>query len=83
MPIADGELKTTISDSLKYQRRGLAVIVCFILSLAVGAGLNINVASRARQLGNQLRSSEKAPSEQQQLLEEAAPSNYRLKSPQI
>jgi hypothetical protein len=71
--IADGELKTMVSDPLKYQRRVFAVIVLVILLLSLGAYLNMNVAMLARQLGNRLRSEEKASSEQPQLLEEVSP----------
>jgi len=71
--IAGGELKTVVGDSLKFQRWSLAVIAFVIASLAVIILLNVNVASRARRLGNQLRSTEKAASEQQQILEEVSP----------
>lgn len=62
-----------VGDSLKFQRWSLAVIAFVIASLAVIILLNVNVASRARRLGNQLRSTEKAASEQQQILEEVSP----------
>lgn len=71
--IAGGELKTMVSDSLKYQRRGLAAMVFVILLLAAGVCLHIKVALQARRLGNQLRPGEKAPGEKQPLLQQVSP----------
>jgi Family of unknown function (DUF6216) len=71
--IAGGELKTMVSDALKYQHRGIAVILFFILLAVIGVWHRLKIAVRARELGNQLRSRENAPSEQPQRLLEANP----------
>jgi len=71
--IADGELKTMVGDALKYQRRGHAAILFFILLAAIGAWGRITIASRARELDNQLRSRENAPCEQPRRLLEVNP----------
>jgi hypothetical protein len=67
--IASGALKTTVKESLTYQRRSLGVISFVLLFAALGVFLHLNAALFARQLANRLGFTEKASGQQSPLAE--------------